>query len=202
MTIGVILAGGQSRRMGGGDKCVRPLNGKPILQWIIDRARPQVSNLVLSANGDPSRFSQFGLEVFSDSIPGSAGPLAGILSGMEWARSQNSENEWIVTFPADAPFIPTDLVARFVEKAQAEDAQLVSAISAGRTHPVCGLWSISLLDELRSAMINEEMRKIDLWTARYRISTVEFRTDPVDPFFNINHAEELSQAEELARSVV
>ncbi|MEZ5933763.1 MAG: molybdenum cofactor guanylyltransferase MobA [Alphaproteobacteria bacterium] len=194
---GVLLAGGQARRMGGGDKCLRLLAGKPILRHIIERVRPQVDALVLNANGDPVRFDAFGLPVIADVIAGHAGPLAGILSGMEWARAHRPETAWIVSIPTDTPFLPGDLVARLAAAIDAEEADLACAVTHGRTHPVIGLWPVGLAEALRQAMLDEEVRKIDRFTGRYRTAEVTFPTEPFDPFFNTNRPEDLEEAERL-----
>jgi len=198
--VGVILAGGQSRRMGGGDKCLRPLGPKTILEHVIDRARPQVARLVLNANGDPQRFSAYGLPVVPDSVAGFAGPLAGILAGLDWARAHQPDCPWIASFAGDAPFLPRDLVARLAAAVAREKAELACARSDGRAHPVVGLWPTALADDLRRALVDEDMRKVDAWTARHRLVAVDFATDPVDPFFNANRPEDLAEAErQLAR---
>lgn len=195
--VGVLLAGGLSRRMGGGDKCLRPLAGRPLLAHVIERAAPQVDRLVLNANGDPARFRAFGLEVVGDEIEGFAGPLAGILAAMDWTRVHAPEASWLASFPTDAPFLPRDLVTRLRAAATAEAKPLACAASGGRTHPVVGLWSLALAEDLRRALVEEEMRKIDLWTARYGIAEVAWPAEPVDPFFNANRPHDLAEAERL-----
>jgi molybdopterin-guanine dinucleotide biosynthesis protein A len=194
---GVILAGGLSRRMGGGDKCLRVLAGRPILAHIIERAKPQVAALVLNANGDPARFAGFGLPVAPDPIPGFAGPLAGILAGLDWAAAHAPDCRVVASFAGDAPFLPRDLVSRFVEAFAAQTADLACATSAGQAHPVFGLWRVDLRDDLRRAIVDEQIHKVDLWTARYKLVHVEFSIDPVDPFFNANRPEDLAVAERL-----
>lgn len=196
-TAGVLLAGGLSRRMGGGDKCLRPLAGKPILTHILDRVRPQVGALVLNANGDPARFDSFGLPVVADTVEGFAGPLAGVLSGMEWAVQNASDCIWLASFPTDAPFLPRDLVERLRAAVDRDGADMACARSGGRTHPVVGLWPVRLAADLRRAMVDEEIRKVDVWTARYALSVVDFETDPFDPFFNANRPADLEAAERL-----
>jgi molybdopterin-guanine dinucleotide biosynthesis protein A len=193
----VLLAGGQARRMGGGDKCLRPLGEATILDHVIERARPQVAALVLNANGDPARFARFGLPVVADVVAGFAGPLAGVLSGMAWARAQRPDCPWIATIATDTPFFPTDLVARLLAAVQREAADLACAASGGRAHPVFGLWPVRLADDLRAAMVEEELRKVDVWTARHRLVEVAFASDPIDPFFNANRPEDLAEAERL-----
>lgn len=199
-TLGVLLAGGQARRMGGGDKCLRPLGGKPILTHVIERARPQVAGLVLNANGDPDRFRDFGLPVVPDVVPDYAGPLAGILTGMEWARRHAPDCDLVATFPTDSPFFPTDLVFRLEASFPAQGADIACAASNGRTHPPFALWPVSFAEDLRQAMLVEGIRKIDEWTARYRVATVSWKPEPFDPFFNTNRPEDLEEAERLLAS--
>jgi len=196
-TVGVLLAGGQARRMGGGDKCLRTLGEKPILQHVIERIAPQVDSLILNANGDPTRFDAFGLPVVTDVIEGYAGPLAGILTGMEWAATHRPDCSWIVSIATDTPFLPANLVDRMAAVIDEQDAELACAITKGRTHPVIGLWPVHLASALRRAMIDDDMRKIDRFTERYRLAAVDFHTDPVDPFFNTNNPEDLDEAERL-----
>ena len=199
---GVLLAGGLSRRMGGGDKCLRPLGGKTILTHVIERAQPQVADLVLNANGDPVRFADVALPVAADVVEGYAGPLAGVLTGLEWAAANASDCTWVASFACDAPFLPSDLVARMLAAVEAEGAEMACAASHGRSHPVFGLWPLSLKDDLRRAMLEEEIRKVDVWTARYRLATVDFpdidlNGSAIDPFFNTNRPEDLEEAEGL-----
>ncbi len=198
--IGVILAGGRSQRMGGGDKGMRALGARPLLLHVIERLRPQVERLVLNANGDPARFTGFGLPVLPDSVPDFAGPLAGVLAGMDWAADELPEAHYIVTAPADGPFLPRDLVAHLGKALLDEDAELAVAASAGQPYPVVGLWPVALRDELRRAVTAEDIHKVDAWTARYRRVTATFPTDPVDPFFNANTPEQLAEAERLLAS--
>ena len=198
-TVGVLLAGGLARRMGGGDKSLLELDGQRILDRVIARAQPQVDALVLNANGEPERFRDFGLPVASDVIGEFAGPLAGILTGMDWARREVPEAKWLVSFATDAPFLPADMVTRFHAAVAEQGAEIVCAMSQDRTHPVFALWPLRLMDELRAVMENEEMRKIDLWTARYRTAHVSFMVDAdgIDPFFNVNRPENLEEASRL-----
>lgn len=196
--VGVLLAGGRSSRMGGGDKCLRSLAGRPILAGVVARARPQVATLILNANGDPARFAAFGLAVVPDVVGGFAGPLAGILSGLEWAAAHGGEARWLASFATDAPFLPKDLVKRLLAAAEAAGAELACATSGGRAHPVFALWPVALKAELRRALVEEGIRKIDVWTARYRLAEVDFACDPIDPFFNVNAPQDLAEAERLA----
>jgi molybdenum cofactor guanylyltransferase len=193
---GVLLAGGQSQRMGGGDKNLRLLGGKPMLAHVIERAKPQVDRLVLNANGDPQRFGGFGLPVISDSITGFAGPLAGVLAGLDWAAKHVPEAELVASFATDAPFFPRDLVTRLGVALEEGGFDLACAQSNGQAHPVFGLWPVSLRAALREALAGG-LRKVDRWTARYKLVEVEFLAEPVDPFFNANRPEDLAEAERL-----
>lgn len=193
----VLLAGGLARRMGGGDKCLVPIGGRTILSHLIERLAPQGSALILNANGDPARFAEYGLPVAPDSLPDHPGPLAGVLAGLRWAQQNQPEVADIVTLPADGPFAPLDLVDRLLEARAAAGAELACAASGGHSHPPIGLWPVRLADALQRAMIEEEMRKVDRWTARYRLATVEFSCDPIDPFFNANTPEDVVEAEHM-----
>src|SRR6266850_5528091 len=195
--IGLLLAGGLSRRMGGGDKTLRLLAGRPVLAHVIERIQPQVRGLCLNANGDPARFAAYGLPVVPDSVEGFVGPLAGVLAGLEWAAVNASGCGWVATAPTDAPFLPRDLVARLLAPCLLGDADMSCATSVGQVHPVVGLWPVSARADLRRALVEEQIRKVDLWTARYRLAPVEFSSEPVDPFFNANRPEDLAEAERL-----
>jgi molybdenum cofactor guanylyltransferase len=197
---GVLLAGGQSQRMGGGDKNLRLLGGKPVLAHVIERAKPQVDALVLNVNGDPQRFASFGLPVIADSITGFAGPLAGVLAGLDWAAKNLPEAELVASFATDAPFFPRDLVSRLAVALEEGGFDLACAQSNGQAHPVFGLWPVSLREALREALAGG-MRKVDRWTARYKLVEVEFLAEPVDPFFNANRPEDLAEAERLVALV-
>jgi molybdenum cofactor guanylyltransferase len=195
--VGLLLAGGLSRRMGGGDKSLRLLAGRPLLQYVIDRLRPQVDALVLNANGDPARFAGFGLPVVADSVPDFAGPLAGVLAGLDWAAANRPDCPFVVSVATDAPFLPDNLVARLAEEMQAAGAALACAASGGQAHPVIGLWPLRLRADLRRALVTEGIRKVDQWTARYRLVPVPFADRPIDPFFNANRPEDLERAETI-----
>lgn len=197
---GVILAGGQARRMGGGDKPLQPLGSRPLLAHVIDRLAPQVPALAISANGNPARFAAFGLPVLADSVADFPGPLAGILAGMEWARWLDPAIRDIVTVPGDAPFLPQDLVARLVAARDAAGADIACAASAGQVHPVAALWPVRLHDALHQAL-DEGLRKVTDFTARHRLALAEFAADPVDPFLNVNTPDDLAAAERRLAAV-
>ena len=198
-TYGVLLAGGLARRMGGGDKTLRTIGGRSILARVIDRMAPQCAGLVLNANGDPERFAAFRLPVVADDIHGYAGPLAGVLAGLEWLASTFPGVRWAVSVAGDTPFVPTDLVARLQAERAAADAQLAYATSGGRTHPVIGLWPSSLRHELRAYLVDEGQRKVGGFVARYRAAEVAWPVEPFDPFFNANALQDIEEAERIAR---
>ena len=194
---GVLLAGGLARRMGGGDKCLRPLAGETLLARVIARVAPQVGPLILNANGDPARFASFGLPVVADVVEGYAGPLAGILTALDWAAENAPHHPLVASFATDAPFLPRDMVEVMVEARDLAGADLACAVSGGRTHPVFGLWPVELRADLRQALVEQGERKIDRWTASHRLVEVVFPCDPVDHFFNANRADDLAEAERL-----
>lgn len=194
---GVILAGGQARRMGGGDKPLQPLGGRPLLAHVVDRLAPQVSSLALNANGNPARFAAFGLPVIADSVADGPGPLAGIHAAMDWARWLDPSISLVVTVPGDAPFLPRDLVARLAAARDAAGAEIACAASAGQIHPVVGLWPLALRDELRHALEEQGLRKVADFTARHRLVVADFTAAPVDPFLNVNTPDDLDQATRL-----
>lgn len=203
LVTGVLLAGGLSRRMGGGDKCLRDLAGKPMLARVMERLAPQVATMVINANGDPARFAQFGLDVVPDTIGGFAGPLAGVLAGMRWSASHAPEARWIVTVSTDAPFLPLDLAQRLLS-AVADDRTIALAASGGDVHPVIGLWPVALGDDLE-AQLEAGVRKVLHWTDRHSSVVVEFpflrfHGRMIDPFFNANTPEELDEARALIES--
>ena len=197
-TPGVLLAGGLARRMGGGDKPMRQIGGRTILARVIARLEPQCDGLILNANGDSSRFAGFGLPVIPDTVENFPGPLAGILAALDWAAANRPGVEFILSAAADCPFLPRDLVARLHRARAEENAQLAVAASDGQSHPVIGLWSVGLREELRHALTMEDIRRVERWTARYRLATVTWPVDTLDPFFNANTMDDIAAAERLA----
>ncbi|WP_374385223.1 molybdenum cofactor guanylyltransferase MobA [Dongia sp.] len=200
--IAILLAGGRASRMGGGDKCLRLLAGRPLISHIIQGLKPQVRELILNANGDPGRFAKFGLPVIADEIGGQPGPLAGILAGMDWAAVQRPGTEYILTVSTDCPFLPTDLAARLLDAVK-EGAQIAIAASNARKHPVVAVWRVALRKDLRRALGLENIRKVEAFCDRHRTRTVNFGSvvnlpgGVVDPFFNTNTPEDLAVAEGL-----
>lgn len=197
-TPGVLLAGGLARRMGGGDKPMRLIGGRTILERVITRLIPQCDGLILNANGDPARFNSFGLPVVADTIADFPGPLAGILAALDWVAINRPDVSWVLSAAADCPFLPRDLVARLHQARIVQDAQLAIAASDGQSHHVIGLWSVALREELRHALVEEGIRKVGQWTARYKLATVTWPTEPLDPFFNANTMDDITEAERLA----
>jgi len=195
---GIILAGGLARRMGGGDKPLREIGGRPILAHVIERLRPQCARLVLNANGEPARFARFGLPVVADDVPDFAGPLAGILAGLEWMAANVPRVECGVSVAADTPFVPRDLVQRLQAARLNEACDIAVATSGGRTHPVIALWPVTLRAPLRHALTAEGERKIDRFTARYQVAEVSWPREPYDPFFNVNEIGDIGAAEGIA----
>ena len=186
--------------MGGGDKCLRELAGRSLLSRIVDRARGQVSTLVINANGDPNRFTNFELPIVADTVEGFTGPLAGVLAGLEWTLVHAPACKFVASFGCDAPFVPKDLVARLARTLSEQGADMACAASAGRNHPVFGLWPGVLASDLRRALVDEKVRKVDVWTARYRLACVELAVTTVDPFFNVNRPDDLTAAEAILAS--
>jgi len=197
----VILAGGLARRMGNIDKAFVQLNGVPLLAHVLEKVFGQAGSVIINANGDPTRFLQWNLPVAADTIDDFPGPLAGVLTAMEWCKTNQPQTKWVASIPVDTPFAPQDLIARMAASVEENDADMACARSNGRTHPVVGLWPVHLAGNLRRAMIDEQIRKVDLWTARFKLVHTEFETDPVDPFFNINRLEDIEQAEKVLREI-
>ncbi|HEV2000846.1 MAG TPA: molybdenum cofactor guanylyltransferase MobA [Xanthobacteraceae bacterium] len=197
-TLGLVLAGGLARRMGGGDKTLQEIGGVPILARVLSRFRPQCSDVILNANGDPTRFAGFGLPVVADEMADFAGPLAGVLAGLDWAAKHKPEAQWIASVPGDCPFLPRDLVARLHAARLAAKNVLACAKSGEWRHPVAALWPTSLRDDLRHALREEGLHKIEVWTARHGVAVAEWPDHPVDPFFNVNRPQDLAEAERIA----
>ncbi len=205
--VGIILAGGLARRMGGGDKTLKPIGGRPMLEIVIDRIAPQVAALAINANGDPSRFAAFDLPVIADTVSGYAGPLAGILAGMLWAKSAHPGCRYLASVAGDTPFFPSDLVARLAEGCGGTDDTIALAASAEGLHPVFGLWPLALADDLEAFLTTGDTRKILAFTDRYVQLNVPFDHidlaggETLDPFFNVNAPEDIERAEAIMQSL-
>jgi molybdenum cofactor guanylyltransferase len=197
--LGLVLAGGLARRMGGGDKARIRIGGITILERVLARFQPQCAGTILNANGDPARFADTGLTVVPDSVPDFAGPLAGILAGLDWAAAHREDITDVASVPGDCPFLPADLVERLSAARAAAGVPLACARSGDWRHPVVGLWRVALRDDLRRALIGEDLRKIEIWTARHGIAVADWPDAPVDPFFNVNTPEDAATAERMAK---
>src|ERR1700756_3578889 len=197
-TLGLVLAGGLARRMGGGDKALLKIGAATILERVLGRLGPQCARLILNANGDPARFAFARLPVVADEVPDFAGPLAGVLAGLDWAAAHAPDTEWIASVPGDCPFLPRDLVARLHAARSATDTPLACARSGDGRHPVVGLWPVALRDDLRGALIDEGLHKIEAWTARHGVAIADWPAEPVDPFFNVNTPEDAAEAGRIA----
>jgi len=196
--IGLILAGGLARRMGGGDKARITIGGRTILDRVLATMTPQCGRLIINANGDPSRFADTGLPVVADSVPDFAGPLAGILAGLDWAAAHAPEITDLASVPGDCPFLPSDLVQRLANARAEAKTPLACARSGDWRHPVVGLWPVALREDLRQALMVEGLHKIEIWTARHGVAIADWPLEPVDPFFNVNTPEDVAAAERVA----
>ena len=199
--IGIVLAGGRAARMGGGDKGALLVGGLPIIERVIARLRVQCDHVVINANGEPDRFASFGLPVFGDSLAGQPGPLAGVLAALDHVASHDPDAPFAVTVPADTPFLPLDLVARLQDQRVADRAEIVCARSGDATHHVVALWSVALRDDLRAALIDEDVRRVRSFLDRHAVAFVTWPTAPCDPFFNVNTPADLVEAERIAAAV-
>jgi molybdopterin-guanine dinucleotide biosynthesis protein A len=198
LPLGLVLAGGLARRMGGGDKTRIRIGGKTILERVLARFKPQCVAVILNANGDPARFSDTGLPVVPDTVPGFAGPLAGILAGLDWTAAHAPAITDVASVPGDCPFLPGDLVARLSAAREAAGVPLACARSGDWRHPVVGLWPVALRQDLRKALVEEDMHKIETWTARHGIAIGDWPATPIDPFFNVNTPADVAEAEGIA----
>jgi len=199
VSLGLVLAGGLARRMGGGDKARIRIGSATILERVLARLTPQCSRSIINANGDPARFADTHLPVIADSVPDFAGPLAGILAGLDWAAAKAPGCEWLASVPGDCPFLPNDLVARLHEARLDAGKPLACARSGEWRHPVVGLWPVSLRENLRRTLLDEGLRKIEVWTERHGIAIAEWPSEPFDPFFNVNTPEDAARAEAITK---
>lgn len=195
--VGAVLAGGLSLRMGGGDKPLRPLGGRAILDHVLDRFAPQCETVVLNANGDAGRLERYRLPVVADPVEGFAGPLAGLLAVLDWTAAHRPDVALVATVPGDCPYLPRDLVERLAAARRSEGLHVALASSGGRIHPVAGLWPVSLRAALRRALVEEGLRKVFAWTARHSVAVASWPPEPIDPFFNVNTPDDLAEAERL-----
>jgi len=201
MVTGIVLAGGLSRRMGGGDKTLIDVAGRPMLSYVIERLAPQTGAVVINANGDAERFASFELPVVADTVGEFPGPLAGVLAGLRWAQIHTPAASHVVSVSGDAPLFPTNLVAEFRKAIGETPGAIAMARSDGHVHPVIGLWPVTLADDLETAL-REGTRKVLVWTDRHDVRVVDFPPGHLggvafDPFFNANRPEDLERLEAL-----
>ena len=199
LVVGVVLAGGLSRRMGGNDKSLMQLGGKPMIAYAVKRLTPQTGTVIINANRDSMAYADYSCTVVPDTIEGFAGPLAGVLAGMEWARMNAPNAKWVATAAADTPFFPTNLVASCVTEVGYKQDVIALAKSGDKLHPVFGLWPISLADDLREWLSDEANRKVLAWVDRHNMTAITFpefelANEMIDPFFNVNNPEDLETA--------
>jgi molybdopterin-guanine dinucleotide biosynthesis protein A len=198
---GIILAGGQARRMGGVDKPLIEVGGAPLLEHLVRRLAPQCVGLALNANGDPARFAQFHLPIVADDPPGFAGPLAGVLAGLDHVAAAHPDVDYVLSVPADTPFIPDDLAARLAGARAASGAEIAVARSGDRTHHAVALWPVALRQSLRQALIGEDLRRVSGFIERHRHALADWGVEPYDPFFNVNQPEDLERAAAIAAAL-
>jgi molybdenum cofactor guanylyltransferase len=194
---GVVIAGGRSERMGDRGKASCLLGGQTLLERVIDRLRPQVDSLLLNVNDDGALFNHLSYPILADGCAGQLGPLAGLLTGLEWARDTVPGCKWVVSAPVDTPFLPSDFVRRLIDSQISSDVEVAVVSSAGRRHPVCALWPVASAAPLRKALLSDGLRKMGDWVARLRVCEVPFDAGTVDPFFNVNNPTDLIHAEKI-----
>jgi molybdopterin-guanine dinucleotide biosynthesis protein A len=194
---GILLAGGLARRMGGGDKGLKMIGDQSILSRIIAVMKSQCAGLVVNANGEVERLADFGFPIVPDDVPGFAGPLAGILAGLDWIAAHQAECTHAISIPTDTPFLPADLVMRLEEARAKAGAEIACATSGGSTHPVIALWPVALRHDLRHALVDEDIRKIDRFTQRSKMAYADWPVEPYDPFFNANEPQDIETAERI-----
>src|SRR5262245_25142438 len=197
-TLGLVLAGGLARRMGGGDKVRIRIGGATILDRVLACLSAQCPRLAINANGDPARFADTGLPVLPDTVEGFAGPLAGVLAGLDFLAAQGQGIAWMLSVPGDCPFLPDDLVERLHQARREAGTPLACARSGEWRHPVVGLWPVALRADLRHALVDEGLHKIEAWTGRHGVALADWPATPVDPFFNVNTAEDVAMADRIA----
>ena len=201
MTIGVILAGGSASRLGGGDKGLREVGGRTILDRIAATLRRQCGGLVVNASIGDDRFEPYADALSPDDVAGRPGPLAGVLAGLDWVAAHRPGAAFAVTVPTDSPFLPDDLVERLGRVQARTAAPIVCARSGGRTHHVTALWSVATRHDLRRALVDEDVRQVRWFIERYADAQADWPTEPYDPFFNVNTPGDLREAERIAREL-
>jgi molybdopterin-guanine dinucleotide biosynthesis protein A len=194
--LGVILAGGRSKRMGK-DKLFIKLNNKTLIEHSIDKVKKYLKHIIIITDKDNRIFSEQKMITVKDCIEGNLGPLVGILTAMKWAKENLANCSWVASFPCDTPFFPETIFQKFMEASKQNQSLLLCASSHGRKHNIFGLWSLKLYDKLRDDLVNNNIRKVQDWTEKHKIKNLEFDFKNYDPFFNINTPEDLKLATEL-----
>ena len=198
--LGVILAGGKSKRMGK-DKLFLKLNNKVLIEYTIDKVKKYLGQVIIITNHSNEFFNKNNLITVKDCIDGQLGPLVGILTAMKWAKDQSNKYSWVATFPCDTPFFPESIIKNFIKEAEKKESLILSASSHGRKHNIFGLWSLDLYDKLKDDLINKKIRKVQEWTEKNKIKNLEFKFKDYDPFFNINTKEDLEFAKKLSLKI-
>lgn len=194
----LILAGGRARRMGGGDKGLQMVGGRTIFSRIFERIAPQAARITINANGDISRLRDLGLEIIPDTIPDYAGPLAGVLAGLDWMAKTHPGKAHLLTVPCDCPFLPRDLAAKLVAARNQSGLPLACAHSGDFSHPAIALWPVDLREDLRKALRDEQLHKVQLWQRRHGCAEASWPVAPFDPFLNVNHPDDVARANIIA----
>jgi len=189
--LGVLLANAPNRHICCADKCLKRLKGIPVLDYVMDRIKPQVSQLILNANGDPTRFNHAHCPVVPDIVEGSPSVLSGILTGMEWAMDNAPDCEWIVTVATDAPLIPNDLIQHMLDEVTQKNADMAYVRCGKQAHPEFGIWPVCLAEDLRYAIEEENLKSINRWIKDYNVLEVNYSAEPIDRFSNANFIEGL-----------
>ena len=198
--LGVILAGGQSRRMGK-DKLFLELDNKKLIEHSIDKVKKYLKQVIIITNQNNEFFKKNNLTTVKDCIAGQLGPLVGILTAMKWAKENTNKYSWIATFPCDTPFFPESIIKSFIHESEKKESLLLSASSHGRKHNIFGLWSLDLYDKLKNDLVNKKIRKVQDLTEKNKIKNLEFEFKDYDPFFNINTKEDLEFAKKLIKKI-
>ena len=197
--LGVILAGGQSKRMGK-DKLFLELNNKKLIEHTIDKVKKYLKQVIIITNQDNEFFLKNNLITVKDCIAGQLGPLVGILTAMKWAKENSNKYSWIATFPCDTPFFPDSIIKSFIKESEKKESLILCASSHGRKHNIFGLWSIELYEKLQDDLINKKIRKVQDWIEKNKITNVEFNFNEYDPFFNINTLDDLETAKKIIKN--
>jgi molybdenum cofactor guanylyltransferase len=193
----IILAGGRATRMAGADKASQMLGGKPLIAHVLAALKPQCGALVINANGDAARFAALGVRIVPDDVPGFAGPLAGILAGLDYLAARYPDLNYAVSAATDTPFLPADLVAKLDAARIAAKAEIAIARSDNIVHPTFALWPLNLRADLREAIVDEDLHRVTTFFSRYRCAYADWSAEPFDPFFNVNTPDDLRIAEQI-----